>query len=268
MFSTPKKVAYAWIATPCLALGLLASAHQMAVADVLVDPANMGNWIFLEDNSGSSGAGSFVQGPGTAPLGTGSAQLSVGDSNSGEILFNYGTLAGTPLSDITALSYQSYVVSSSSSAQSPALDFDINLAGATNYQGRLIFEPYLAVGTVTAGQWNTWNALTLAGWWFSKPSVFTNGCTGALPCTWAQVLADYPGVEINNDQGGGFGFKVGSGWTDFVGNVDDLTIDVSETDPTYNFDPNPVPEPASASLLGIALIGCWMFARRRGKAAI
>ena len=253
-----------WLAAICLAGGIGALAAHASAAEVLVDPASMGNWVFQQD-SGSTGAGSFVTGPGTPPLGTGSAQLSETNSPSSEILFNYLTNDGTALSSISALSYSEYIVSNSGDpALAPSLAFNVNInSSTTTYQGRLTYEPYFT-NTLTAGTWQTWNTMTGADWWFSSAS-FNNGCTQTNPCTWAQVLADYPSVVINNNFGG-FGFKVGSGWPSFVGDVDNLVMTVSGATTTYNFDPTPTPEPASLVLLGTGLLGFAALRRRRPNA--
>src|ERR1019366_2417539 len=107
-------------AVRCLGLagGLVlaaASAHA-----VVVDPYNMGNWAFANSDANGTvgdnptGSGAMVVGPGTPPLGVGSADLATGNGTSGgdgaEILSNTG-YANVPLSAITTLSYSTYVTS-------------------------------------------------------------------------------------------------------------------------------------------------------------
>ena len=80
-----------------------------AAGQTYITPATAG-WAFATETP--TGSGVFVTGPGTPPLGSpGSIQLTVG--NPGGELFATQQFAGTLLSRITGLRYDTYVVSSS-----------------------------------------------------------------------------------------------------------------------------------------------------------
>ncbi len=70
------------------ALALLPAAAF--ASSVVVSPSNPDGWAFSnQDNAPNTNAsGGFVSGPGTPPLGSGSAQFIVNDSSSSEILYN------------------------------------------------------------------------------------------------------------------------------------------------------------------------------------
>lgn len=215
-------------------------AADLAVgsADVVAHPTD---WFFWDDTSNNidDSLGSFVSGPATAPLGNGSAQISVAAGHR-TALETVG-LAGIPLKEITSLSYSTYR-SVGTSDLALSLQFDVNTNGTgtpTPYQGRLVYEPYYT-NTVKDNTWQTWNTLTSgADWYFSDAgSKVTTTCAQGSPCTWAQILADFPNIGIS----GGTYFKAGQ-WigSDFTGNVDDFVVAVkSGTDiaqVTYDFEP-------------------------------
>jgi hypothetical protein len=194
---------------------------------VVVTPANMQGWAFVDDN-GNGGVGQMVSGPETPPLGSGSAELSVSDSGQGYMLAT-AAYTGTKLSDITTLSYSSYQTGPTLAI---ALQFDIQYTpDATGYQGRLVFEPY-ENGHVTVGSgWQSWSPLE-GTWWATKAPGKTL-CPQGEPCTWAQVRANWPDATIS----GNTVFKAGSGWASFDGNVDAFTIGVNGVNTTYDFEP-------------------------------
>jgi hypothetical protein len=73
-------------------------------------------------------------------------------------------------------------------------------------------------------------------WWASNTSAAgSNGkCPQSNPCTWAQVLINWPQASIN----GTLLFKAGGGWTPWTGNVDALTIGVlGRGITTFDFEP-------------------------------
>lgn len=215
----------------------------------VVTPSNMQGWGFFQETP--TGSGTMVTGPSPAPLGTGSAQLTV-DSTGGEILAAV-TNAGTRFDNIVSLSYKTYR-SSGAIALAPTVqfEFDNNLADAdTAYRGRIVYEPY-HTQTVSTGAWQTWNALddaagTASGnWWGSSngTSTLDEVCPQSNPCTWAEVKAAFPdgGIRSAGPSTGGTFFKAGGGWTGgFIGAVDQFVIGVktgidTHTE-TYDFEP-------------------------------
>ena len=195
------------------------------------------SWGFFTENTVGAQTGSYATGPATAPLGTGSAQFSLTANNQGMAL---GTLsyAGTPLRNLTNLSYSSY---QTGTPQAAALQFDINYhSGDADYAGRLIYEPYLTE-TVTPNTWQSWDALN-GKWWASRTGTPGSGgpCAQGSPCTWAQVMTNWPDATIR----GTLLFKAGSGWTSFSGAVDALSVGVDDglgniSDTTFDFEPTP-----------------------------
>jgi len=218
------------------------TGHATTTTTIVVSPENMHGWSFVEENA--TGTGALVAGPGTAPLGSGSANLSV-NGTGGEYL-GAPNHQGTRLADITELSYATYRASGDAAlAIALQLNVDADATDAnTAWQGRLVYEPYYTE-TVATGTWQTWNTLEEGGtgnWWFSNGTLAAaTSCTQADPCTWAQVEAAIPNGSIHASLGA-VGFKAGSGWVSgFDGNVDAFTItttSASSTDTTiYDFEP-------------------------------
>jgi hypothetical protein len=216
-----------------------------AAAPVVVRPSSMNGWAFFDDN-GNGGTYGMDPGPGTPPLGSGSAGLAVANTTQGVAL---GTAAyqGTRLDKITALTYSSYRVSGGPALSiSLGFDVDYDVTDLNNaYQGRLTFEPYYT-NSVMTGTWQTWNTLTAVGTgnWWSSGAPGNTMCPIGNPCTWSEVLADFPNAGIRNP--GGLIFKAGSGWAGFQGNADALTIGVNNADTTYDFEQD-LPATATAT---------------------
>lgn len=211
---------------------------------VVVTSANLNGWFFF--NEGATGTGGFEVGPATPPLGGGSAFLTV--NSTGRESLGTQAYAGTPLNQITELRYSTYKNTNPDQAVDIGIQFDVDFDGAggnTNYQGRLVFEPYLAGTNPQQNVWQTWHAL--AGKWYasrSDPSFNPNGsngvCPQSAPCTWPQVLASFPNATIfNNSFGGVLLFRAGGPWANgYDGNVDAFTVGVGNTYTTFNFEPD------------------------------
>lgn len=213
----------------------------------IVKDSDMNGWAFINDQTNTpSITGSFATGPDTAPLGNGSANLVISNSSQGEY---FGTAyPGTLLSQITSLKYSTYRTSGDPAlATSIQLNIDKDSTDADlSWQGRLVYEPYFTQ-TVSTGVWQDWDALNdsagtgTGNWWFSNGALGTfTGCIQADPCTWAEVLAALPNGAIHSTLGA-IGFKAGSGWSSFDGNVDKLVLGIktglnTHTE-TYDFEP-------------------------------
>ncbi|MBX3291707.1 MAG: right-handed parallel beta-helix repeat-containing protein, partial [Acidobacteria bacterium] len=215
--------------------GLFNSAPPAAMATtVVVRPESPDGWTYVTE--GGSPTGSLVTGPGTPPLGIGSAQFGLSAAADGRYLGRAGFL-GTPLTAITSISYSTYRTSGTDPAYAAAFSFnvDFDLTDVnTGWQGRLTYEPYFTE-TVTTGAWQTWNPM--AGKWVFSQAPGNAVCPMAVPCTWAQVLTAYPNAGIHPTFGA-VGFKAGSGWGGFNGNVDSFTLGISGNETTWDFEPS------------------------------
>jgi hypothetical protein len=221
------------IASVAMMIGSFSSLSYATGATV-VYPSNTHGWNFTQEDY-ATGTGSFVEGPGTTPLGTGSAEFTV-DSTGRELLYNTN-YAGTRLDQITSLKYSTYS-QTPTTVFAPSLQFDVdyNLNDTnTAWQGRLVYEPYMS-GTVTSGVWQTWNPLN-GVWWATKAPGSTL-CPQSNPCTWSQILTAFPdaGIGVNNGVDK-VSFKVGGPWTGgYTGNVDAFTIGINNTNTIYDFE--------------------------------
>ncbi|HEX4106233.1 MAG TPA: PEP-CTERM sorting domain-containing protein [Rhizomicrobium sp.] len=243
-----KKTAYLFGAISVVAA--LAAAPASA-GTINVTPGHMDGWAFSNtDNTGTNASGALVAGPAMPPIGNGSAQLVVGDANSSEILYDLFS-PRLSLGSITALSYQTYVATSTpGSGAAPALDFDLYTSTGA-YDGRLVFDPGLLPSAVQDGVWQNWSALTSDAWYFTANSLKPDCGIAGNYCTFSEALGFIPGVTA-----GDVLFKAGSDQASFNGNVDDLVLNGT----TYNFD---VPEPFTLSLFGAGLAGMGAMRRRR-----
>jgi hypothetical protein len=228
-------------------VGSAAIAGSAAYGETfVVTPTQTYGWTFFQEGA-TAGGTAFVNGPGTPPMGTGSVQLTAPLPTAGPILFKTD-YQGTRFADITKLEYSTYRTSPADpSALAISLQFtaDSDLTDADmSFQGRLVFEPYLAPANVTTGAWQTWDPMQ-GTWWGTGASIptrpFAQLCPQSNPCTWQQVLVNWPDGGIHPTDPGSVIFKAGSGWTNFDGNVDAFTIGISGVNDTYDFNLHSTP---------------------------
>ena len=239
-----------------VAAALVLPAAPARAATVVVNSLSLSSWFGgNEGPSGSNASVDFVPGPGTAPLGGGSAELTV--DSTGRASLGTAAYKGTLLAAITQLTYSAYVATAAH-PEAPSLQFDIDYNASdanTAYQGRLVFVPALP----TLDTWTSVNAL--AGTWWATAAPGNLSCSQGVPCTWAQVLAAFPNAAIRNDPsaGGNLLFRLGGPVTGGSSvYVDDFTISTGASTTTYDFEPGVSANPTvttAGSLITIRAYG-------------
>jgi uncharacterized repeat protein (TIGR01451 family) len=235
-----------------------------ATITLVVYPGNLQGWQPVtvpgsQPAPATTPSVNFVNGPGTPPLGTGSAQLSVGSDGDAAAELRHPGYAGTTLptptptpdpeigpitypateSELTALTYSTYVQQPGSGGQAPYIILRMDYDNNGTQDDLLFYEPVYQTSDfcpsnpqpgVATGEWQTWDALN--GCWWSL-----NGTAGATPGSGVKPLrvigVDQPNAKIVNapDASGGVRIVAGFGalaWDNFIGNVDNFQIGVGE----------------------------------------
>lgn len=236
-------------------------AIQTQASITVVTPSNMDGWAFYStDSSGTVGTGSattgMVNGPGTPPLGTGSAHLMTAPgAGDGSAQLRNSDWSGTLLSSLTSLSYSTYATAWNGS-QVPWLRLYVDLNNDGSYDDRLVFEPTYSRAAAgngnpnpqadpTLNEWQTWDVLN--GMVYSD----IDAGPGSNAETFAQYLINHPTATIVADDGqniGGIRLTTGlaSPGNNFNAYVDNFTIGTATTTVTYDFELTaPVPEPTT-----------------------
>jgi hypothetical protein len=227
------------------ASGYCASDNTCAT---LVSPSNEDDWI--ESIRGTGPSITYVSGPSTPPLGTGSVQFAIGADGDNEARLSTTLFTGMLLSDFSEITYWAYVQQNVDS-QAPYLRLQLDRDGDGLVEDQLFFEPayqnttYIKPGmpdqgAITLNTWQQWNALD--GCWWSN-----NGYAGLNPgsgCNSIAVyLASFPNATIITDNTiGSFRIDTGNGggsWDNFIGNVDDLEVAVGGVCWVFDFEATP-----------------------------
>jgi hypothetical protein len=219
---------------------------------IKVTPSNLQTWQMQHShcNGGAStGSQQFVTGPGTPPLGTGSLRFTIGSDGDSFETVRYPGLDTVRIDQLTRLEYSTYVTNFND-GQAPYILLNIDFNGDATFDDQIFFEPIYQSASffpsnpqaqLVEGQWQTWDALN-GGWWS------LNNICGAGPGVNVKSLAQYlscqPNARIINAGGGLGGFRIATGcggaaWANFDGNIDNVSIGVSGTETTFDFDPDP-----------------------------
>ncbi len=243
-----------------------------STADVVVNASGEHGWVTWTDMTASI---DFVSGPATPPLGIGSVRMQPGTDGDSAGRLRTTNLDGTLLSDLTSLSYQTYV-STNLNCQAPYLLIEVDLDSNTTADDYLFFEPCYQTGTyggdnvpdqgtVTLNTWQTWDA-QVGGWWANS-----DGNGGPPLTTLATYIAAHPTATVATSALGGVRLQVGRGgaaWANNISYVDAVTLGVDDVSTTYDFEPfidasapltsavsvSPNPATAPATVLLIATI--------------
>src|SRR5205085_970615 len=175
--------------------------------------------------------------------------------------------------ELTALSYSTYVQVGGAADLAPYLILDVDYDNNGTQDDQLVFEPqYQNIAfcpsnpqsVVTAGTWQTWEALN--GCWYSTAGAAGSG-PGANVKPLRTIAAAQPDAKTVNAGDGGGGVRVVTGlggavgggsagdWTGFVGNVDAFKIGVGEDPDTgpngtlYDFEPKAPPTGATRGVI-------------------
>lgn len=199
------------------------------INDVTADPTK---WFFYNDETDAidNSLGSFVSGPGTAPYGSGSAQISV----SGTQRRNLATyqFSGLPLADITVLAFSTYNPSAGNGGaanRSGYLNFNVDFDGSDTWQKRLVFTP--PSGAIAQNTWQEWDCIDggNAVWRYSGGN-FPG--TSVSSMTWSTLLTTYPGIRIRVTDSW-LGIRVGAPYANgYTENIDGFKLNTR----TYDFD--------------------------------
>jgi len=213
---------------------------------VTVNPSNMHNWFFYNDETDTvdNTLGSFVSGPNPAPEGTGSAKISVtGMQRRNLATYQFG---GTPLANITTLAFSTYNPSAGNGGganRSAYLNFNVDFDGSDTWQKRLTYVPSQN-GTVTQDAWKEWDAIDggNAKWGYSGATwpIGTGGGgeSGTTLKTWSQILSQYPIIRIRVTDPF-VGLRVGEPYADgYTEYLDGFKFGTTAGTTDFNFDPD------------------------------
>jgi hypothetical protein len=250
MFTRTRHVCGAAVLVAASVGFLSASAGQAEAATTVVTPGSLGDWTINNDSSGGPATASvtFQTGPAIPPLGVGSVQLSVGSNGDGAAQLRNAAFAGTKLSDLSALSYYTYVEQTGSGGQAPYIILNIDNDNNGTVDDLLFFEPVYQSAVFFPSNpqppllidvWQQWDARH-GGWWS------LNGIANAGPGTDVKSLDDYilaePDATIRNSSTGLGGVRLVAGfgagaWDNFIGDADAFSISTSSANKTYDFEP-------------------------------
>ncbi len=201
-------------------------------------------WFFYNDENDTldNTLGSFVTGPGTPLLGTGSVQSSVTGSERRN-LATYG-FRGVKLSDITTLSFATYNPSAGnpgSPNRSGYLHFNVTFDGIDTWQRRLVYVPS-ANSAVTQNTWKEWdtinggNALWTWSGFASNGNMWPDGNT-APQRTWNDIKTAFPNAAIRTTDSF-MGVRVGEPYADgYTENIDVFKFGTASDTTTFDFEP-------------------------------
>jgi hypothetical protein len=265
-----------------LALAVMAAAGQANAGVVVVTPADMNaganSWTLANYRGLSTGhTSTTVAAINTVNprSGNGSVQMSLTDgSGKADFAYTWGFDSTRTLGTLGALSYDWYRSSGGTSAThlQPAMRLTYDADGDANTaldRGYLIWEQVYNGGGLVLDTWNSSNILA-GNFWQRQFSPGTNVDNYITLQEWMSAARPATSDLLSaNSAILGIEFGIGSGWGgSFNGFVDNVTVGFNGNSTTFNFEAAQaaeVPEPASALLVGMGLLGFAAARRRKSK---
>lgn len=190
---------------------------------VVVNSANAAANNFTLSTTSSDGSSTFVTGPATPPLGTGSVRLFTGTNGGGAAEIKSTGYSNVQITNISNLSYSTYATSYAFN-KLPMIELHVTVP---SYEEVIVFEPRYnsSQGTPTLNQWQTWDAS--GGLWQTALGLVT------LEEYAAFFAPDVPQIGTN-----GIKFIVGGGQNSDVydENIDNMSITVGGSNTMYDFE--------------------------------
>jgi hypothetical protein len=225
----------------------LASARSNALLPqerIIVTICNPNIWE-TQKQVGATGTIKFVNGPSESQSGFGSLQFSCPDKKF--LRLNTNQFLGTKLSDITRLSYSTYVEQSGSISDNIfiVIQTDINDDGTVDFP--VVFNPIFQTGSYVEGigpdqgttqsnVWQNWNLLDGVWWRGDGPDPWNGGVLFTL----ATLVEQYPGARITNQGGGPGSIRISGGAPyfsgAFIGYADNFQIGIDGVTKAYDFE--------------------------------
>ncbi|HEX9172995.1 MAG TPA: PEP-CTERM sorting domain-containing protein [Telluria sp.] len=269
-----------------LVIVVVAAAGHANAAVVTVTPADMtgpalNTWYLANYRGVSNGYTSNTTAAITATnprSGNGSVEMSLTNSTGkADFVYTWGFVGGRTLGNLDALSYDWFRASGGTAAGhlQPAMRLSYDTDGDSSTsgdRGYLIWEQVYNGGGMVTNTWNTSNILG-GNFWQRQfvPTGYTVENYDTTLAEWMTASRPADGDPLTAATAIlGIEFGIGSGWNGtFNGFVDNVTFGFSGASTTFNFETAAaadVPEPASALLVGLGLLG-FAGARRRRKQA-
>ncbi len=225
----------------------LGISTTFAIGTVVVSPQHMNGWLLQYDGTAS---GTFVNGPGVPPAGTGSFHMGVGSDGDSAIQIRTRDFDGMQLAQLTDFTYATYV-EQNNVGQAPYAIINVDQDGDGAADDRLFFEPVYQNGTystksgavipnqcgadpncVAIGQWQTWDVRN-GGLW-----AVNDGDFGPPLVSFDNYVLQHPTATVATSASGSIRVVAGGGagaWDNFLGAMDNVKIGFV-TDPTTTYD--------------------------------
>lgn len=204
-----------------------------------------GDTAWYTEDTRTGGASAFTNAYGAPPgLGAGSLQLTTDSTTAAKAQLISDQFVGTPLSDVSALSYWTYAVAGNPATADVSFQLQVNLAGnlsGTSDFTTLVYEPYWngangagVVTNPTQGTWQQWDMTTGVFWSSKTVDGLTAGAGGSPFYTIAQVLGLDPHAVVL-----GIGANVGTYNPNYTVATDGITFGTSAGTTVFNFEVAP-----------------------------